>query len=130
LSPDLVSQALSNGLGRFARAAGACTSWAWHLLQPADVTVRIMVEETGRRRVVRVEGRLTVVELAELEGALGEDLTHAELELQDLRSADAGGLAALRRLRAAGVALRSVPPRIALEIDEEVGCQPPKGRAS
>lgn len=83
------------------------------------MTVRISVEETGQRRVVRVEGRLTVEEVPELEGALGDDLTVAELELHDLRSADSAGLAALRRLRAAGVALRAVPPRIALEINEE-----------
>ena len=97
----------------------AWASWAWPLLLRRDVTVRIMVEEAGQRRIVRVEGRLTVAELAELEGALGDDLTHAELELQNLRSADAGGLAALRRLRDAGVVLRSVPPRIAYAIDDE-----------
>ena len=80
-----------------------------------------MVEETDRRRVVRVEGRLTVAELAELEGALGDDPAHAELDLQNLRSADRAGLDALRRLRAAGVSLRAVPPRIAYAIEDE-GC--------
>lgn len=89
------------------------------MLGRRDVTVRIMVEEGSQRRVVRVEGRLTVAELAELEGALGDDPSRAELELQNLRSADAGGLAALRRLRDAGVVLRSVPPRIAYAIEDE-----------
>jgi ABC-type transporter Mla MlaB component len=83
------------------------------------VTVRISVEETNHRRLVRVEGRLTVDELSELEGALGDDATCVELDLQNLRSADGAGLAALRRLRAAGVGLRAVPPRIAFEIEDE-----------
>ena len=80
------------------------------------VTLRITVEETSLSRIVRVEGRLTVEEIPELEGALGDDLTHTEMQLQNLRSADSAGLAALRRLRAAGVELCAVPPRIAYEI--------------
>jgi hypothetical protein len=83
------------------------------------VTVRIIVEGTGPRRLVRVEGRLTAAEVPELEGALGDDPDHAELDLQHLRSADPGGLAALRRLRGAGVMLRAVPPRIAYAIEDE-----------
>ncbi len=82
------------------------------------MTVRITVDEANRRRVVRVEGRLTFVEVEELEGALGDDLSHAELRLQNLRSADSAGLAALRRLRDAGVALSGLPPRIAYELDD------------
>lgn len=68
---------------------------------------------------MRVEGRLTAQEVPALEGALGDDPTRAELELANLRSADAAGLIALRRLRATGVALSAVPPRIAYEIDDE-----------
>jgi hypothetical protein len=68
---------------------------------------------------VRVEGRLTEEQVSELEGALGDDFDHAELDLQHLRSADRGGLAALRRLRGAGVMLRAVPPRIAFAIEDE-----------
>jgi hypothetical protein len=83
------------------------------------VTVRIIVEGTGLRRLVRVEGRLTEEQVSELEGALGDDFDHAELDLQHLRSADRGGLAALRRLRGAGVMLRAVPPRIAFAIEDE-----------
>lgn len=92
---------------------------ASNLLSIPEVTVHITVEETSRRRLVRVEGRLTVAELGELEGALGDDPTHAALELRNLRSVDAEGLAALRRLRAAGVVLCGVPPRIALEMEDE-----------
>jgi hypothetical protein len=82
------------------------------------VTVRITVDEANRRRVVRVEGRLTSAEVAELEGALGDDLTQAELRLENLRSTDSAGLAALRRLRDAGVVLSGLPPRIAYELDD------------
>ena len=82
------------------------------------MAVRITVEETGPRLVLRVEGRLTLEEIPELEGALGGDLTRVELQLQNLRSTDAAGLAALRRLRAAGVVLRAVPPRIAYELED------------
>jgi len=83
------------------------------------VTVRISVEETDRRRVVRVEGRLTAEEIAELEGALGDDGPQTTLQLENLRSADAAGIAALRRFRAAGVVFCAVPPRIAYEIEDE-----------
>ncbi len=83
------------------------------------MTVRIIVDGTGARRLVRVEGRLTAEQVPELEGALGDDLDHASLDLQHLRSVDRGGLAALRRLRGAGVALRAVPPRIAYAIEDE-----------
>lgn len=80
------------------------------------MTVRITVEETRPRRTVRVEGRLTIEELPELEAALGGDLTHTDIHLQNLRSADSASLAALRRLRATGALLCAVPPRIAYEI--------------
>ena len=82
------------------------------------MTVRITVEETRQRRLVRVDGRLTVAELGELEGALG-DPALTEIELRNLRSADAGSLAALRRWRAEGFTLSAVPPRFALEFDDE-----------
>jgi anti-sigma factor RsiW len=83
------------------------------------VTVRITVEETARRRVVRVDGRLTAAEVSDLENALGDDPALAEINLRDLRSVDADGLAALRRMRAAGFALRETPPRIRFEIEGE-----------
>ncbi len=83
------------------------------------MTVRIIVTESDRERVVRVDGRLTRAELGELELAIGEDLDAVRLLLEDLRSADAAGLAALRRFHALGVELCAVPPYIACHLEDE-----------
>jgi hypothetical protein len=86
------------------------------LLSPRDLTVRIIVEASAPLRVVRVEGRLTAAEVSELDGALGDDLCQVRLCLEHLRSADAAGIAALRRLRDAGVVLCGTPPTIGYDI--------------
>ncbi len=78
--------------------------------------MRIIVEARGPLRVVRVEGRLSAEEVSELEGALGDDPRQVELQLANLRSADAAGIVALRRLRDAGVVLCGTPPTIAYDI--------------
>ncbi|MGH7340671.1 MAG: hypothetical protein ACREKH_09295 [Candidatus Rokuibacteriota bacterium] len=83
------------------------------------MTVRIIEDERGPPRIIRVEGRLTGREVSELEGALGNDLGQVELRLGNLRSADAAGIAALRRLRAAGVILRETPASLDFEIANE-----------
>ena len=81
------------------------------------VTVRITVLcDRGRRRV-RVEGHLTQAEVGELERAIGYEMVATSLELENLRSADTAGLTALRRLRAHGVELCSVPPHLIWRID-------------
>ena len=82
------------------------------------MTVRIIVEDSTSGRVVRVEGRLTVLEIGELECVLGDDPTGTALELRELRSADAIAVALLRRLRDSGASLRNVPPRFAYDLDE------------
>ena len=82
------------------------------------VTVRITQIEERPRRCLRVEGRLTADELAELGQVVGTDPDAACLDLAGLRSVDAAGLAELRRLRALGFALRSVPPHLAFRIEE------------
>ena len=50
---------------------------------------------------------------------IGDDPSSACLDLEELRSADEAGLAALRRLRAEGVEMRGVPPHLAWRIDLE-----------
>jgi hypothetical protein len=68
-------------------------------------------------RRVRVEGRLAGDVVDELDQLLAGDPAGACLELSNLRSADARGLALLRRLRDEGATLRDVPPHLAWRID-------------
>lgn len=57
--------------------------------------------------------------IGELEQLVGGDPHALCLDLTDLRSADAAALAVLRRLRAEGVEMRGVPPRLAWRIEDE-----------
>ena len=83
------------------------------------VTLRITAAEDETIRRIRVAGRLTGEEVGELESVIGDDPSSACLDLEELRSADEAGLAALRRLRAEGVEMRGVPPHLAWRIDLE-----------
>ena len=83
------------------------------------MTLRIAVAEAAGIRHVQLDGRLTAEEVGELERVIGSDPGAACLELENLRSADAAGLAALRRLRTAGVELRRVPVHQAWRIEDE-----------
>ena len=86
------------------------------------VTVLItVVEQVGPRRI-HLTGRLTGEEVEALEQAVGDGPGAARLELDDLRSADANGLNALRRLRAEGVELHGVPPHLAWRIEADAPC--------
>ena len=87
-------------------------------MEPA-VTVRITVVERSGIRHIRVEGRLTGEEVAELEQEIGADRPAVCLDLENLRSADAAGLVALRRLRAEGVEMPAVPRHLAWRIEQE-----------
>ena len=83
------------------------------------MTLRIAVAENDEGvRHVHIDGRLTGDEVGELEQVIAGDPHAVCLELENLRSADAAGLAALRRLRAEGVELRGVPPHLAWRIEE------------
>jgi anti-sigma factor RsiW len=82
------------------------------------VTLRIAVASDDHVRHVHLDGRLTGDEVGELEQVIGGDPRAVCLELENLRSADAEGLVALRRLRAEGVELRGVPPHLAWRIEE------------
>ena len=97
------------------RAIGVGTD----LAHTEPVTLRIAVVERDAVRHVHVEGWLTGEEVGELERVVRCGPAPACLELESLRSADADGLAALRRLRKAGVELRSVPPHLAWRIEDE-----------
>ena len=83
------------------------------------MTVRITVAQYERSRRIQLAGRLTGEEVGELEQVIGDDPSAACLDLAELRSADAAGLAALRRLRAEGVELHGVPPHLAWRIESD-----------
>jgi ABC-type transporter Mla MlaB component len=85
------------------------------------VTVRISVttSQSALHRRIRVAGRLTAEAVGELEGMIGDDLDSVVLDLEDLSALDTGALAALRRLRVAGVAMEGVSPHLAWQIEEE-----------
>jgi ABC-type transporter Mla MlaB component len=85
------------------------------------MTLRIISLRQGSRRQLAVTGRLTREEVGELEQALASD-PDACLDLEDLRSVDGAGLAALRRLRAEGVEMRRVPPHLAWRIEDDEAC--------
>ena len=85
----------------------------------ALVTVRITVTEGASHRLIRLEGRLCSDAWAELEQAIGDDLSTACLDLSGLRGADAVALDGLRRLRVWGVALLQVPPHLAWRIEDD-----------
>ena len=89
------------------------------LAVPTPVTVRITLIEERPKRCLRIDGRLTAHEVAELEQLVGTDPGAACLDLAELRSVDGAGLAELRRLRAQGFALRSVPQHLAWRIAGE-----------
>ncbi len=83
------------------------------------MTVRITVIEDGTVRRIRLEGRLSAEEIEELEKILGDDPSTVYLDLAELRSADAGALALLRRLRREGFEMRDAPPHLVWRIEEE-----------
>jgi len=74
------------------------------------------VSDRAPRRI-SVEGRLTGAEIGELDQAIGSDPRGVCLELENLRSADEDGLAALSNLRRDGALLRNVPPHLAWRVE-------------
>jgi hypothetical protein len=89
-----------------------------------------IVEETGRR-LIRLAGRLSVAQVPELLEACAQGGL-LELDLTDLVSADAAGIEALQRVRAAGATLVGVPVYLQMKLDSLDAAQtptsPPKGR--
>ena len=90
-----------------------------------------ITQETGRR-VIRLAGRLSAAHVPELLGACAKGGL-LELDLTDLVSADAAGIEALQRVRAAGATLNSVPMYLQMKLDSAppatpTTAPPPKGR--
>lgn len=83
------------------------------------MTIRITVTVEGAVRRIRLEGRLSAEETEELAQLVGADPSTVLLDLSELRSADACGLAALRRLRREGFEMCDVPPHLAWRIEED-----------
>ena len=83
------------------------------------MTVRITAAEPCLVRRIAVDGRLTADEVCELEQTVGEEPRSVVLDLSNLRSADAAGLASLRRLRVRGVAMMGAGLHLAWQIQEE-----------
>jgi hypothetical protein len=83
------------------------------------VTIRFTVTEEGAVRRIGLEGRLSAEEIEELEQLVGHDPSTVYLDLAELRSADACGLALLRRFRREGFEMRRVPPHLAWRIEED-----------
>jgi ABC-type transporter Mla MlaB component len=85
----------------------------------ACVTLRISIRDAPSGRILHVEGRLTREEVPELEGVLGAGRTRDRLDLSNLLSVDACGLAALRRLRAAGFEMIGTPTTLKWKIEDD-----------
>jgi ABC-type transporter Mla MlaB component len=83
------------------------------------MTVRITIVSDRAPRRVSLEGRLTRSEVGELEQAIGDDPRGVCLDLENLRSADEDGLAALSNLRHGGAVLRNVPPHLAWRVEPD-----------
>ena len=81
------------------------------------MTVRITVGPPGSVRRILVEGRLCADAVGELEATVGAAPGAVVLDLANLSFADAAGLAALRRLRAAGAAIEGTRPHLAWQIE-------------
>ena len=78
------------------------------------MTLYIACELDAGVRVVRLEGWLAGDGVAELERIVSGGTGPLRIDLSELRSADAAGLAALRALHAAGALLVGASPYIKL----------------
>ena len=79
--------------------------------------LRITTEPVGSTTLVSVSGRLADEACAELTRVVRELGGDVRLDIGDLRTADAAGLALLRRLRDGGARLERVSPYIQLVLD-------------
>jgi hypothetical protein len=78
-----------------------------------------LARESGCR-LVRLAGRLAEVQVPELLSACAGG-GPVQIDLSDLVSADAAGVDALRRVRAAGATLIAVPGYIQMKLDSAAG---------
>ena len=85
------------------------------------MTVKISIREESTGRVVHIDGWLAACDVAALEVALGDCVRGTRLELAELRSADAAGVAALRGLEARGARLHGAAPFLRLLLGAGAG---------
>jgi len=78
------------------------------------MNLRVTVIAEGDGTVLRVDGRLLGNGVAELIRVSVRDAQPLTLDLSGLLFADAGGVTALKELRARGARLRNVPPYVSL----------------
>ncbi|MEJ2085544.1 MAG: hypothetical protein P8Y44_07680 [Acidobacteriota bacterium] len=81
----------------------------------------IGVESSSEGRQLRVEGRLSGEEIAELEQVARSPELPVRVDLSQLDSADEAGIALLRNLESEGVELVGVRPLIEYRIHESRG---------
>ena len=94
------------------------------------VQLRVSVTRSVGSTIVKVDGRLTVASLHDLEHLVGSVDSPAVIDLSDLVSADDAGVATLRSLAGRGARLVGVTPYVALLLADESGPpRPPKARS-
>ncbi|HEY7254704.1 MAG TPA: hypothetical protein VIG37_29740 [Methylomirabilota bacterium] len=94
------------------------------------VQLRVSVTRSVGSTIVKVDGRLTVASLHDLEHLVGSVDAPAVIDLSNLVSADDAGVATLRSLAGRGARLVGVTPYVALLLADESGPpQPPKARS-
>jgi len=81
------------------------------------VSCRIEIAATTESCLVRVAGRLTEAEAAELLSACATAESRVELDLSDLDGVDCVGLEILRRVRDRGARLKNIPQYIRLQME-------------
>jgi hypothetical protein len=93
------------------------------------VTIRIVRSGGDDGLVLRVEGRLEVCDIPELERVVDASAgAGVALDLSELRAACRSGIQALRIFGERGITLRQVPPSVALQLDADP--QDPKPRSN
>ena len=81
------------------------------------MSCRIEVSTRADFCLVRIAGRLTEAETADLLGACAVSVQDVELDLSDLDGVDCVGLDALRRVRDRGARLLNLPQYIRLQLE-------------
>jgi hypothetical protein len=82
------------------------------------LTFRVTARDDDETKVLKLDGHLTLEEVPVLLEEVETKGAPLRLDLTHLLSADRDGLATLRRLREAGVALLGVSPYVALLLDD------------
>ena len=81
--------------------------------------LRLTVTRRARSTVVHVDGRLTTVNLKDLEGLINAVQGQTIVDLSNLLSTDDAGVATLRTLAGKGARLVGASPYIALLLNDQ-----------